>query len=70
MSVTPDGRLAVSGSHDETLKAWDLEKGEEIASFSEEAVIVAVALGSGGKTLIAGDSSGRVHFLRLEGFDH
>ena len=69
VSVTPDGRRAVSGSHDKTLKVWDLEKGEEIASFSEEAGIVAIALGPGGKNLVAGDTSGRVHFLRLEGFD-
>ena len=28
VSVTPDGRRAVSGSHDKTLRVWDLETGE------------------------------------------
>jgi hypothetical protein len=39
-----------------------------MASFSEDAEIHAVALGPDGKTLVAGDETGRGHFLRLEGF--
>lgn len=29
MAVTPNGRRAVSGSKDETLRVWDLERGAE-----------------------------------------
>lgn len=29
VAVTPDGRQAISASHDHTLKVWDLESGRE-----------------------------------------
>jgi hypothetical protein len=69
VAVTPDGLRAVSGSKDNTLKVWDLETGEEMATFSEDSEIIAVALGPDGKTLVAADEAGRIHFLKLEGFN-
>jgi WD40 repeat protein len=67
VAVTPDGRKAVSGSFDNTLKVWDLEKGEVIATFTGESPIFCCAIASGGVTIVAGEKSGRMHFLRLEG---
>jgi WD40 repeat protein len=32
VAITPDGRLTVSGSDDETLKVWDLASGRERAT--------------------------------------
>ena len=32
VALTPDGRRAVSASHDKTLKVWDLESGKEITN--------------------------------------
>jgi WD40 repeat protein len=63
----PNGKLAVSGSWDKTLKVWDLESGEVIANFIGESELDAVAIAPDGLTIIAGEHSGRLHFLRLEG---
>jgi WD40 repeat protein len=65
VAVTPDGRRAVSASNDWTLRLWDLESGEEIATFTGENHIRRCAITSDGRTIIAGDRSGRVHLLRL-----
>jgi len=65
VAVTPDGRRAVSDSRDETLRLWDLESGKEIATFTGEADMSQCVFTPDGRTIIAGDSSGRVHFLRL-----
>ncbi|MGB0384199.1 MAG: WD40 repeat domain-containing protein [Ardenticatenaceae bacterium] len=54
-------------SSDNTLRVWDLQKKEVIARFVAESPMNACAVGSDGLTVLAGDMSGRVHFLRLEG---
>ncbi len=66
VAVTPDGRRAVSGSSDNTLKVWDQESGAELASFTDEGELYACCVCPDGATIIAGGASGRVHFLRLE----
>ena len=66
VSVTPDGLKAVSASYDNTLKLWDLETGREIYTFSGDSPIYCCAVSPDGLTIVAGDSSGKVHFLRLE----
>ena len=65
VAVTPDGRHVVSGSADKTLRVWDLESGKELATFTGESEMHSCAVASDGRTIIAGDGSGRVHFLRL-----
>ena len=67
ITVTPDGRYGVSGSADTTLKVWELSTGHVVATFTAESPILCCAVASDGRTIVAGDSSGRVHFLRLEG---
>jgi WD40 repeat protein len=66
LAVTAEGR-ALSGSGDHTLKLWDLASGECLATFTADAPIPTCALAPDECTLVAGDSTGRVHFLRLEG---
>ncbi|MFN6535013.1 MAG: hypothetical protein RM021_001390 [Nostoc sp. EkiNYC01] len=66
VALTPDGKRVISASSDSTLKLWNLETGEEIATFTGEAPFSCCAVASDGVTIVAGDSSGRVHFLRLE----
>jgi WD40 repeat protein len=65
VAVTPDGRRAVSASGDRTLRVWDLESDEEVAIFTGESRIFSCAFAPHGRTIIAGDESGRVHFLSL-----
>jgi hypothetical protein len=65
VAVVRDGRYAVSGSRDGTLKVWDLEQGEAIQTLEgHSGAVMAVALtpdgqravsGSGDKTLMVWD---------------
>ncbi|WP_228369600.1 NB-ARC domain-containing protein [Methanothrix harundinacea] len=67
--VTPDGQKTVSASDDQTLKVWDLGKGEVIATFTADGPILCCAIAPDGATIVAGESSGRIHLLRLENAD-
>lgn len=67
VAIAPDGKTAISASGDDTLKIWDLLTGKGIASFSGENEFTCCAIAPDGVTVVAGDRSGRVHFLRLEG---
>jgi WD40 repeat protein len=64
---SPDGRWAVSGSDDVTLKVWELGTGELIYTLPCEGIILSACLSPSG-ILIAGDSFGRVLFFQLENF--
>jgi WD40 repeat protein len=63
--VTADGKRAISGSDDNTVKVWNLETGEVIASFTGDGSINCCAVAPDGVTIVAGDALGRVPFLRL-----
>lgn len=65
--VTPSGKFAISA--DDTIKVWHLQTGKIVASFSVESSVLSCAVTSDGLTIVAGELSGRVHFLRLEGID-
>jgi WD40 repeat protein len=69
VAVTADGLRAISCSDDDTIKVWNLETGEVIASFTGESPIKCCAVAPDGVTIVAGEASGRVHFLRLEGME-
>ena len=66
VALTPDGKKVISASWDNTLKLWNLETGKEIATFTGEAPFYCCAVAADGVTIVAGEFSGRVHFLRLE----
>jgi WD40 repeat protein len=48
---------------------WDLQEGTWIAEFTGESRLLACAILPDGKTIVAGERSGRLHFLKLEGLD-
>jgi WD40 repeat protein len=64
-AVTPDGQRVIFGSEDNTLKVWNLEIGKVIATFTGESPIYCCAVAPDGVTVVAGEASGRVHFLEL-----
>jgi len=70
VALTPDGRRAVSASDDRTLRVWDTETGEEMATIVLDGRLTCVALvpgqaaAAGTVTLLAGDAAGNVYCLR------
>ena len=66
VAVTPDGQRAVSASEDNTVKVWDLETGEVLATFTCDAAAHCCAFSDALKLIVAGDAGGHLHFLRLE----
>jgi WD40 repeat protein len=65
--VTPSGKFAISA--DDTIKVWHLQTGKIVANFSVESSVLSCAVTSDGLTIVAGELSGRVHFLSLEGME-
>ncbi|CAK0745829.1 hypothetical protein CCP3SC5AM1_1300004 [Gammaproteobacteria bacterium] len=90
LAVSADGKIAISGSNDHTIRVWDLPRAKNIAAlttknlnpqrkkselietpdliaeFTGESPILTCAVAEDGVTIIAGEKSGRIHFLRLE----
>lgn len=64
--VTPDGKYLISASSDSTLKVWNLENQKVIASFTGDSALCCCAVAPDGVTIVTGEASGQVHFLRLE----
>jgi WD40 repeat protein len=57
LAVTPDGRLAISGSTDKTLKVWDLRSGKEIATLSgHHGAVYALAVTPDGRRVVSGSA--------------
>jgi WD40 repeat protein len=66
VTVMPGGPQAVSASSDKTLRVWDLTTGAQVAVFAGDELFMCCAVAPDGRTIVAGDLSGRVHFLHLE----
>jgi len=67
IAFSVDGKYLVSGSADSTIKVWDWQTGEVIATFTGESAIRSCGVAPDGISIVAGEESGRVHFLQLEG---
>jgi len=67
LAITRDGKKIISASEDRILAVWDLKSGEVITTFNGESALMCCAVTPDGVTILAGEASGRLHFLRLEG---
>jgi WD40 repeat protein len=65
IAVSPNGMLLAVGSGDATVKVLDLKSDAVLAEFTGEGTINCCAWAPDGRTIIAGEASGRLHFLRL-----
>jgi len=66
LAVSPDGQCAISVYYwDTTLKLWELCSGCELATFKLDAMPYCCAVSADGKTILAGDDKGFIHYIRL-----
>ena len=68
VAITADGRRAVSASADNTLRVWDLESGKELALLTADGTTTSCAVSLDGRTIVAGEATGNMHILKMEGF--
>ena len=66
-AITPDGRRLVSGSHDRTLKLWDLESGRYLRTFEEhEDWVLACAITPDGRRVVSGSNDRTLKIWNLK----
>lgn len=65
MALTADGRCAVSGLADRTLRLWDLATGRQLAIFTGDAAFTCCAVTPDGRFAVAGDSLGQIHVVEI-----
>jgi len=64
--AAPNSRFVFSASWDKTVRAWEIGTWRQLAAFYADAYINACAIAHNEYTVIAGDSTGRLHFLTFE----
>lgn len=66
IDVDTSGRRVVSASQDHTVKVWDLFQARLIATFTGDSAMWTCAWLPDGKSVVAGDDEGVLHFLHLD----
>jgi WD40 repeat protein len=66
VAVSPNGKCALSASSDCTLRLWDLSTSTITNSFTGDHPFKCCTFAPDGKTVVAGDRAGKVHFFSIE----
>jgi len=67
VAIIPDGRRALSGSDDETLRLWNLETGEMVREFKGRTrSALSVAISPDGRRAVSGGLDGTIRLWNLE----
>jgi WD40 repeat protein len=67
VAVSPDGRRAVSASHDETLKVWDLETGRELRTLQgHSSSVFGVVVSPDGRRVVSASFDNTLKVWHLE----
>ena len=62
----PDGRQAISGGVDKTLRLWDLHTGQELARATLDVGVWCAAIVPGKSlAVVVGDAAGNVTYMEL-----
>jgi len=69
INVTSNGQLVISASSDKTIQVWDFVTRKLIAKFTGESAMTCSAIAPDNITIVAGDTDGNAHFLRLQGIE-
>lgn len=60
VAVTPDGRYALSGSEDRTVRWWDLDSGRCLRALTGHGPVLSVAVTPDGCHAVSGSDDGTV----------
>jgi hypothetical protein len=67
VAFSPDGKLALSGSEDHTLKLWQVDSGREIRTFKGHSdIVAAVAFSPDGKLALSGSSDSTTRLWNIQ----
>jgi WD40 repeat protein len=66
VGISSKGEQFLTGSNQGVLAVWSLAHEEELARFTAEDSLRCCVFSVEGNVIVAGERSGRVHFLRLE----